>query len=390
MSLPEPIRPALQCVVYNAPFLAHLVMALRWRMDESIQTACTNGVEVRVNPHFFAELNLHERAGLLAHEALHCALRHSARAVRLVKNASDAGRFNAAADAIVNGAIEKAGLTLPKGAIRDRAREHMSVEELYRLLKDGTRSSKLGKLLGARLRDLDIEGAAAAVAAAGASEDDATIDWPSVIRRADILARKYGGNQAGSDALDIARELSIAMGEPQVDWRSVLHRFLADCPNDWGKWDRRAVHRGVYIPTLVGRRLRAVVGIDVSGSISDAMLKIFFTELQGILRATDNLEVDLFWTDTRIHGPERLTQATDISTLKSKGGGGTDLGPLFLEAETIANDEGLIYLPTIYLTDGYGQTLPKEPSNVSALWVIPADCNLNQPWGTVVPMEASP
>ncbi|MEC7241958.1 MAG: VWA-like domain-containing protein, partial [Myxococcota bacterium] len=302
-------------------------------------------------------------------------------------SSQDAARFNCAADIVVNGAIEKAGLTLPKGAIRDRSREHLSVEEIYRLLKRGTRASKLGVLIGSKLRDLDLPEALAEGAGALGAEGEPAIDWPAVIRRADILARKTGGQAAGAKSLNIERELQVALGESLIDWRSVLNRFLASCPNDWGGWDRRAIHRGDYLPTLTGRRLRAVVGIDVSGSVDNEMLQRFLTELQAILHATEHLEVDLFWTDTKIHGPERLTSETQIGSLKSQGGGGTNLAPLFVEADSIAEEEGLTHLPTIYLTDGFGSTLDEEPSNVSALWVIPADGNLDQPWGTVVPME---
>jgi predicted metal-dependent peptidase len=386
MSMPDPIRPALQCVVYNAPFLAHLIMALSWRMDDSIETACTNGIEVRVNPQFFEALSTHERAGLLAHESLHCALRHSDRAKRLVQSEADAVRWNVAADIVCNGACERAGMTLPKGAIRDRKIEHLSVEEIYRTLKKGSRGSKTGKTLGAKLRDLDIDGAPSP-GGLGADGKEA-IDWPATIRRADILARRHGGLGVGSSSLQIDRELAVALGGAQIDWRMVLARYLTEAPSDWGGWDRRHIHRGNYFPTLVGRKLRAVVGIDVSGSIGDKILDKFLTELGGILQSAENLEIDLYWTDTRIHGPERLTHRSNLNELKSKGGGGTDLGPLFTEAEAIANREGLNNLPTIYLTDGYGPTLDREPSSVSALWVIPNNCALSQPWGQIVPIEA--
>ena len=388
MSLPPEISPAIQCVVYQAPFLAHLAMALRWRMDPSVETACTDGVEVRVSPAFFGGLTPHERAGLIAHEALHCALRHSHRAVRLVRTPADAALYNVCADIVVNGALDRAGLVLPKGAIRDRKREHMAVEQIYRALKKNSRSAKMGRVLGARLRDLDVAGAKAlAVSGEGPDDGASEIDWPSIIRRADILARRHGGEGVGSGSLHIDRELAVAMGEPTIDWRSVLWRFLAESPSDWGGFDRRHVWRGGYIPTLVGQRLRAVVGIDVSGSIDDNMLKAFLAELGGVLRAVENLEIDLFWTDTQVHGPEKLDATSDLGRLRTRGGGGTDLGPLFLEAEKVAEEEGVHSLPCIYLTDGHGPTLAQEPACVEALWVIPEGGSVDQPWGTVVPME---
>ncbi len=383
MSLPDPIRPAIQAVVYHAPFLAHLALALRWRMDPSIETACTNGVEVRVSPEFFSSLPPEQQAGLVAHEALHCALRHNERGKRFIQTPVDAARWNVAADITVNAACALAGFRLPPGSIRDPAREHLSVEEIYRALRSGTRSRTMGKLVGSRLRDLNVEDAT--VLSLGPDTD--AIDWPSVIRRADILARRHGGRGAGSTALGIDRELRAALGQAQVDWRSVLWRYLAESPSDWGGWDRRLVWQGSYIPTLDGQRLRAVVGIDTSGSIDSKLLHAFLAELVGILGATRNLSIHLYWTDTQLYGPTFLDHNSDPSQLTPQGGGGTNLGPLFLAAASLARDEGTPALPVIYLTDGFGPTLDREPDSISALWVIPEHGRQDQPWGEVVSME---
>jgi predicted metal-dependent peptidase len=384
MSLPEPIRPILQRIIYRAPFLAHLAMALRWRMDPEIETACTNGVEVRVNPDFLESLPPAHRASVLAHEALHCALRHAPRGARLIQTPMDAARFNVAADIVVNGALSKAGMELPPGCIRDRNLEHLSVEEVYRALKSGSRMRIMGRILGSRLRDLDAQ--SGAIPGEG-SEAGSEVDWDTVIRRADLLARQQAGKRAGSAALGIDRELGVAMGEVQIDWRTILWRFLAACPNDWGGWDRRMVWTGLYNPVLVGQGLRAVVGIDTSGSIDNKLLKAFLAELSGILDSVESLEIDLYWTDLDLYGPVTLEIGADLSELEPRGGGGTDLAPLFREAERIAQEGTQPLLPVIYLTDGLGPTLAHEPPGVSALWVIPTSGRIEQPFGEVVTIE---
>jgi predicted metal-dependent peptidase len=382
MSLPDSLQPALQRVVHRAPFLAHLAFALRWHFDSSIHTACTNGAEVLINPNYFGDLPPAQQAGLIAHEALHCALRHIGRAQRYVATPADQARWNVAADIVVNGACARAGLELPVGGIRDRAREHMSVEDIYRALKENTRRHKMGRDLGARLRDLDVEGG---VLGECSSRDE--IDWAKIIRRADMLARRFGGRDVGSDSLGIGRELQEALGEAQVDWRSVLWHLLSETPNDWMGWDRRQIWRGGYFPRLEGCSLRAVVGIDTSGSVGQQLLLYFLSELSGISQVVDKLEIDLYWTDTRLHGPVRVNAATDIALLVPRGGGGTDLGPLFRRAEKTAAEEGLARLPVIYLTDGLGPTLPKEPIGLETLWVIPRHGSHEKPWGSVIAIE---
>lgn len=44
--------------------------------------------------------------------------------------------WNIAADIVVNGMVaQQEGMTLPKGSIRDKELEHLSVEEIYEILR---------------------------------------------------------------------------------------------------------------------------------------------------------------------------------------------------------------------------------------------------------------
>ena len=120
MSLPKPIQNATQIVIHHAPFFAHLIMALEWTFSKKIETACTDGQTVWVNREFLEGLSRQEQAGLIAHEAMHCAFQHVKRAKKWVETDADQRRWNVAADIVVNGAILNAGLELPKGAIVDQ------------------------------------------------------------------------------------------------------------------------------------------------------------------------------------------------------------------------------------------------------------------------------
>jgi predicted metal-dependent peptidase len=350
-----------------------------------VGTACTNGEKVRVSPDYLDRLSFEEQACLLAHEALHCALRHCIRGQPLIKSDGDAKRFNHAADIVVNGALARAGMTLPSGCIRDTELEHLSVEEIYQLLDSSPPHRFMPRDIGERLRDLDMPlGSSPSTLV---QPQASTIDWNQVIRQAEVLCRVQGGR--GSHGLGLRSDLKTALGDAQVDWRTILWRILASSPNDWRGWDRRGIWKQAYTPTLTGTRLRAVVGIDTSGSISRSLLRIFLSELEGILRAIEHLEIDLYWTDTALYGPIRLHSRSEVLELTPEGGGGTDLAPLFHRARELAETEGTAPIPVIYLTDGLGPTLEAEPDGLQTLWVIPRGGRTRQPFGEVVSLENS-
>ena len=145
-----------------------------------------------------------------------------------------------------------------------------------------------------------------------------------------MLSRHFG---ADGDPFGADREWQRALGEPEVDWVTQLSRYMISEPTDWSGWDRRFVHEGSYVPVLGQDTLRLLVGVDTSGSISDDMLRCFLQELMGILSVTESVSVDLYFTDSKVYGPYRLTAQSDVSDLTLKGGGGTNFRPLFERAQ---------------------------------------------------------
>jgi predicted metal-dependent peptidase len=64
----------------NSVFLSTIIFSLKHIEDYAIHTACTNGIELRVNPTWFLGLTPKQQLGLLAHEAWHIAFDHITRA----------------------------------------------------------------------------------------------------------------------------------------------------------------------------------------------------------------------------------------------------------------------------------------------------------------------
>ena len=111
--------------------------------------------------------------------------------------------------------------------------------------------------------------------------------------------------------------------------------------------------------------LRCCLVVDTSGSINNAQIQLFLSEVQSILLAYPHLHCQLYYADAALHGPYALTPYGSLPT--PIGGGGTDFRPFF----TRLTQENSPWATTVavYLTDGYG-FFPSEPPPFPVLWVV--------------------
>ena len=359
-------------LLVSHPFFAALMMMAPIRLTESVRTAATDGASLFFSPSFIAPLSPPELDGLIVHEVLHCALMHVPR-----RRGRDALLWNVAADIHVNGLIRREQhLRLPAGAVCDEELEHLSVEEIYAVLR--TR----GTLPEILLVDL----APGRPADTRKTDDaDAALEahWRAAVHRA-IAAASLAGH--GRVAAAILREFRAAC-EPRVDWRSQLWRWLVRTPDDFRGFDRRFVWQRVYVEQLEGESVRAEVCIDTSGSVTDEQLDAFLGELRGILRSYPTVRCRLWYADAECHGPFVVESADRVP--KPIGGGGTDFRP-FLRQATASDELGSHREAPpllVYLTDGHG-TFPDQAPASPVLWaVVPGGLETSKfPFGHVVRM----
>lgn len=352
------------------PFFAALMMMAPIRITESVGTAATDGESLFFSPAFVAPLTTAELDGLVVHEVLHCALMHVPR-----RRGRDPLLWNIAADMHVNGLIRReAHLKLPSGAVVDDALEHLSVEEIYEVLRSREELPELALL------DLAPVGAQAG-GGSRASDEALEAHWRSAINRA-VAACSLASQ--GKIPAGILREFRAAC-EPRIDWRSQLWRWLVRTPDDFHGFDRRLVWQRVYLEQLEGQSLRAEVCIDTSGSVSDDQLDAFLGEVRGILRSYPTVRCRLWYADAQCHGPFDIGVSGHVP--KPIGGGGTDFRPFLQRAAADYDGGALGHAPPllVYLTDGHG-TFPDLTPGAPVLWaVIPGGLESSKfPFGTVV------
>lgn len=341
------------------PFLTALLLRAPIELSTAIPTACTNGLHILFNKAFADSLSMETFEFVLAHEVLHIALRHPFR----IGN-RDAWTYNLAADIVVNGILAHAGFTVPEGVLRLEAIEDRSVEEVYAILLHGrkTRHARLPRRgeAGEAGRDLMDVLPVPRDVSTGESEA-ARRQWDEGWQHARQLMQQPG-QTPGRTMRGISND-----DAPPLPWQAILYEFILRDANDYTEFDRRYIHRGLYIEQLAGDSLQLHICIDTSGSIDDVLIGRFFNELQSICASFPFVQVALYFCDVTLYGPYPIDRYSSLP--KPMGGGGTDFRPFFAHpAIQDAGDRDLL----LYLTDGYGQ-FPPSPPLQPLLWVVSPD-----------------
>jgi predicted metal-dependent peptidase len=362
--IPKRLQGALMRIRGDHPFFGTLALFAEFRMTDDIETAATDGRSLWFNPGFVDKQDPAQLCGLVAHELLHAALQHVTR-----RRERDAKLWNIAADIVVNGMIRQdTTYELPKGAVEMPKLAHLSVEEIYEQLVTG----KI-KIPAIGLLDL-MPALASDEAGNGQSGSSSTAigqaqleqnqrHWRAAMQQAGAVARRINRG-FGKVGLDGVRDYASA-NHPALSWREILWQFMVATPYDFGGFDRRFIHRKLYLEDVVGETVEVAICIDTSGSIQDTELNAFVGEIQGILDAYPQIRGTLFFADAALYGPYEFSQYSVMP--KAKGGGGTAFEPFFQWVQQ--QESGGSQPVCIYFTDGYG-SFPGKPPQSPVLWVV--------------------
>jgi predicted metal-dependent peptidase len=325
----------------KSPFFATLAMFAQFIPRAEIATAATDCKDIFYSEDYLRSLTPRQIDGLLLHEVLHAALLHIPR-----RGSREPERWNIAADIVINGMIAaENAFELPPDCLRNNSLEKFTVEEVYELLPNH--------------QDLQLAHSDLIDNLNPAETAAVTAHWRSALQQAKIIAQS-----AGTTPGRILRELE-GLTTPQLDWRSYLWRYLTQTPSDFQDFDRRFIGQGLYLETLGGDSVKVSVAIDTSGSIDHDLLRLFLSEVWGILNAYPHLKCDLYYADAELFGPYELDIAAPLP--QPQGGGGTSFVPFFAAVQAQKSTSSLC----IYLTDGYGD-FPRLTPDASVLWVVVA------------------
>lgn len=353
---------------------------------KDVETAATDGKTLYFNPDFMATKTLDECVFIFCHEVLHAILSHFQRG----KYYADLGtgpdgaeyshkRANYAMDYIINAiAVRSKVGVMPQGALYDLSitdGESETWEEVYCKIpepQDDGGSQGGGQGGGGNFDEhLEPEGE-------GMTEGEAQV----AIEQAKQMAESMGELPA------VLKRVLDILAEPQVNWQDELIMDMqARNGADDRTWRRphrrRLVLHDQFLPSRTGVQCGGVaVVFDQSGSISDAELCYYRSELRSILNTCTPEWVDVLWCDTEVRHVDEQVSVDDIDSLDTHGGGGTDMGEGVRYAiEDLEETPSMV----IVLTDGF-TPWGIDQDDVPVTWLV-THKSMTAPHGKTIHVE---
>lgn len=383
MTATETMTKARAGLVLDAAFWASLALNKPWKVDNTEPTGWTDGTQYAYNEEWIETLTLAKTKGFIAHEVSHNMFNHNLR-----RGERDMDIWNEACDYVINPILLDAGFELPDGYLFNAQFKGKEAEEVYNLIykkrPGGPKApgqgqgNDPGRCGGVK----DFPSPTGKVKPTSSEIAQQTQAQAIETQQALTVARQAGTLPAGLERL-IEEYL-----EPVIPWREVTARFIdQNARNDytWTRPNKRYIATGIYLPSLENPELgRLLWANDSSGSITQVQFNTMFSELRGIVRSYDKVNLTVIFCDSVIN-PEPVTveHEQDIELLMPRGGGGTDFKPPFEWAEK----EGINPKAMIYFTDGYCHSFPSPPS-YPTLWILTnKNDSFNPPFGEIIVMK---
>ena len=338
-----------------------IIMIGRTEVKDDVPTACTDGRNTYYGRDYMAKQASNKRKGVILHENLHKAFRHTTVWKHLYKE--NPTLANMACDYVINLMImdgDNSFVSLPDGALLDHKYKGLDAGTVYRMLKEEAKGGTIHvKTVG------DQEGKDVPVIEVGNGLDEH--DWESAEgmtnEEKETLAKdidqalRQGAILAGKMSANVPREISDVL-EAKVDWREAMREFVTSFCADkdestWRRPSRRWIGQDVYMPSMIGESVgRIVIGIDMSGSIGDEEVGQFLGEVKKICDTVKPEGIDLLYWDTRVCQHEKYEQDqldNLLASTKPRGGGGTDPQCIV----DYMNNKKIKAECAVILTDGY-------------------------------------
>jgi predicted metal-dependent peptidase len=356
-------------------------------VKDDVPTACTDGRNTYYGRDYMAKQASNKRKGVILHENLHKAFRHTTVWRHLFKE--NPNMANMACDYVINLMImdgDNNFVSLPDGALLDHKYKGLDAGTVYRMIKEEAKGGTVhvktvgdqeGKdvpviEIGNGLDEHDWEGAQAM---SDQEKEAQAKEVESALRQGSILVGKMGGN--------VDRNIS-EMLVPKINWKDALREFVKSVTQGkdqttWRRLHKRYIASDIIMPSSYDEKVGGIViGIDTSGSIGTEELTQFLSEVKSICDEVSPEKMDVLYWDTHVASRETY-QNNELSNLvestKPAGGGGTEPAcvPKYIHKHDMKGECLLM------LTDGY---IPdQEPSNwninMPVLWCVKGNRHFN-------------
>ncbi len=372
-------------LLLRAGFFGNLATRLKLvNADDWCPTAATDGRTFWYNSQFIQRLSLKECEFLFGHEVLHVVYDHLGR-----RENRDPVLSNIAADYCVNNDLIEQGIGNRITAVPilyDKKYRGWSYEEVYDDLFKNAQKINI-KDLAKQLLDehLEQEGD-------GDGDGDSDGDGRPKLSKAEqkalrdeikdaILqaARACGAGELPAGVQRLIKEMTTSV----IDWRELLlQQIQSTIKNDfsWSRPNRRSWHMDAILPGMKpGETVDLCIAIDTSGSIGEQELKIFLSEINGIMESYDDYKIQVWSFDTDVYNLQEFNadNMRSIMEYEPKGGGGTDF---MANWEFMKNNE-IQPKKFIMFTDGMPFGSWGDPDYCDTVFIIKGNPNAEPPFG---------
>lgn len=356
----------------GAAFLASIMTQTKFVWSYYNDTAWTDGLTIGFNPEFWLSINDEARVTVLAHELWHIAYEH---VLTNRRGDRDPEKWNIAGDHVINLMLENDGykFTGIENCCKDRKYRNKGTDEIYTLLPDPPKAPQGGAGNG-QAGQKPLSGDVIMVSA------DKEIEVIGKVVQAVQAATM--GNQAGA----IPGEILLAIDKflnPKLPWRVLLRRFFTEQSREDFSWKRPNRRYDEYLPSMNSDDGLTTINyyLDVSGSISDADILRFNSEVKFIKDEFQPEHLNLITFDTHIRDEYHFKQDEPFERIVVTGRGGTDLDPV---AEHIINSQPNV---AVIFSDMYVAPMPSVGS-IPVLWVVIGNPSATVPFGEMVHIDS--
>jgi predicted metal-dependent peptidase len=379
-------------LLLRASFFGNMATRLKLvNADEWCPTAATDGRNFYYNTRFIKMLRPKEIEFLFGHEVLHCVYDHFGR-----RGERDPQLWNIANDYCVNQDLKEHNVgefitSVP--CLYDKKYRGMSSEEVYDDLYQNATKIDISKLMVQMLDEHLFGDRDGEDDKEGNKEDDKEGKGPPRLSEAEkqqirdeikeaMLAAAAASGDAGNLPGGVKR-LIQELTEPKMNWRELLRMQLESTIKSdytWMRASRKGWHMDAVMPGMkLDPMIDIAVAIDTSGSIGEAMLKDFLSEIQGIMDSFPAYKIHVFCFDTEVHNPAQYNSDNldQITEYKPAGGGGTDFEAIYnyLKAEEIEPKRLVVF------TDGYPFGSWGDENYTDTVWILHGTTTIEPPWG---------
>lgn len=395
----------------NAAFLGPLMCSMNFSWVTDIKTACTNGVGLWWNPHFYLSIPPETRETILLHE-----LWHPARLDMLRRGSREPEIWNYAADIWINNTLIREGYSF-KGfrPWHNFEYEGWVTEDVYDDLirrRDDLiakfQANQKAPSWSNQMPD-DDENDPPSPKPAGpvfpwsvpwlvnpetGAHDDTDLREPDETNIDQALqhnalanvisaahqAKLAGGTVPGEIETTLSRFL-----QPKIDWDKALFNFfneLGGADYSWARPNRR--HQDIYLPSLLEEYnglSHIIYYEDVSGSISDGDAIRFNSEFKYVHDYFQPEKMTMVQFDTVIQKEDVFLKEDEFEEIKIVGRGGTSLD--CVHAHIIENKPTAVVVFSD-LQCAPMAPLPAEFADLPIIWVALNNRSAKVNQGTIV------